>query len=201
MGLSLEVDSRTTVALVGKSGSGKSSIISLIERFYDPLKGSVVIDGVDIKSYNLRALRSHIALVSQEPTLFAGTIHENIIYGKEKATEAELSGGQKQRINLARAILKNPAILLLDEATSALDSRSESLVQDALEKMMIGRTCVVVAHRLSTIQKADSIAVIDNGRIAEKGSHSELLARGEKGSYYSLVRLQRCHTTETKQEK
>ncbi|PIA30333.1 hypothetical protein AQUCO_05600042v1, partial [Aquilegia coerulea] len=229
--LSLKVDSRTTVALVGQSGSGKSSIISLIERFYNPSRGSVVIDGVDIKSYNLRALRSQIALVSQEPTLFAGTIHDNIIYGKENTTEAEvfeattlanahefisgmkdgyktycgergvqLSGGQKQRICLARAILKNPAILLLDEATSALDSISESLVQEALEKMMLSRTCVVVAHRLSTIQKADSIAVIENRRIVEKGSHSELLAKGDKGLYYSLVRLQQYDTLEVQKQ-
>lgn len=106
----------------------------------------------------------------------------------------QLSGGQKQRIALARAILKNPSILLLDEATSALDSRSESLVQDAIEKMMVGRTCVVVAHRLSTIQKADSIAVIDNGKVAEEGSHNELLSKREKGIYYSLVKLQQNDT-------
>ncbi|KAF8399821.1 hypothetical protein HHK36_015693 [Tetracentron sinense] len=226
-GLSLKVEAGRTVALVGQSGSGKSTIIGLIERFYDPLRGSVNIDGVDIKSYNLRALRSHIALVSQEPTLFAGTIRENIIYGKENASEAEiieaatlanahefisymkdgystycgergvqLSGGQKQRIALARAILKNPTILLLDEATSALDSRSESLVQDAMENMMVGRTCVIVAHRLSTIQKSDSIAVIDKGRIAEEGNHNELLSKGEKGAYHSLVRLQQNDTLE-----
>ncbi|KAK7822547.1 abc transporter b family member 15 [Quercus suber] len=171
---------RQTVALVGQSGSGKSTIIGLVERFYDPDKGSIYIDEQEIKNYNLRILRSHIALVSQEPTLFAGTI-ENISYGKGDATESEirraamgithcgergaqLSGGQKQRIALACAILKNPSILLLDEATSALDSVSENLVQEALEKMMVGRTCVVVAHRLSTIQKADSIAVIKNGK-------------------------------------
>ncbi|XP_059633645.1 putative multidrug resistance protein [Cornus florida] len=220
-GLSLGIGAGKTVALVGQSGSGKSTIIGLIERFYDPIKGSVLIDGQDIKNYNLRKLRSHIALVSQEPTLFAGTIHQNIIYGKNDATEAEirkaailanahefissmkdgyetycgergvqLSGGQKQRIALARAILKNPAILLLDEATSALDSVSENLVQDALEKMMVSRTCVIVAHRLSTIQKSDSIAVIENGKVVEQGSHSDLLAVGNHGSYYSLIRLQ-----------
>ncbi|KAA8533236.1 hypothetical protein F0562_033231 [Nyssa sinensis] len=224
-GLSLRIESGNTVALVGESGSGKSTIIGLIERFYDPIKGSVLIDGQDIKSYNLRNLRSHIALVSQEPTLFAGTIYQNIIYGKEDATEAEirkaailanahgfissmkdgyktycgergvqLSGGQKQRIALARAILKNPAILLLDEATSALDSMSENLVQEALEKMMVGRTCVVVAHRLSTIQKSDSIAVIKNGKVVEQGSHSDLLAVGHHGSYYSLIKLQKGYS-------
>ncbi|KAM7269000.1 hypothetical protein ACFE04_024497 [Oxalis oulophora] len=220
-GLSLKIEAGRTVALVGQSGSGKSTIIGLIERFYDPQSGNVLIDGSDIRSYNLRKLRSHIALVSQEPTLFAGTIRENIMYGKEESSEAELknaaklanahefissmkdgyntycgergvqlSGGQKQRIALARAILKEPMILLLDEATSALDSVSENLVQEALEKMMVGRTCVVVAHRLSTIQKADAIAVIENGTVVEHGSHSKLLAIGRGGAYYSLLKLQ-----------
>ncbi|CAI9756333.1 unnamed protein product [Fraxinus pennsylvanica] len=223
--LSLKIEAGITVAIVGQSGSGKSTIFSLIERFYDPIKGSVLIDDHDVKSYNLRDLRSHIALVSQEPTLFAGTIYENIVYGKENTTEVEikeaailanahefissmkdgyqtycgergvqLSGGQKQRIALARAILKNPSILLLDEATSALDSLSENLVQEALEKMMVGRTCVIVAHRLSTIQKADCIIVIKNGKFVEEGSHHELLAIGDHGAYYSLIMSQRGHT-------
>ncbi|CAN0912114.1 Putative multidrug resistance protein [Linum grandiflorum] len=220
-GLNLKMDAGKTVALVGPSGSGKSTVLSLIERFYDPSKGAVFIDGQDVRNYNLRWLRSHIALVSQEPTLFAGTIAENIGYGKENARESEirkaallanahefisgmkegydtycgergvqLSGGQKQRVAIARAILKNPAILLLDEATSALDSVSEKLVQEALEKMMVGRTSVVVAHRLSTVQKSDSIAVIKNGQVAEKGSHNELIALGKRGVYYSLVKPQ-----------
>ncbi|GAA0186239.1 ATP-binding cassette [Lithospermum erythrorhizon] len=224
-GLNLKIDSGKTMALVGQSGSGKSTIIGLIERFYDPINGSVLIDNIDIKIYNLRSLRSHIALVSQEPTLFGGTILENICFGNEDATESEiksasklanahefisamkdgyktycgergvqLSGGQKQRIALARAILKNPTILLLDEATSALDNVSESLVQEALEKLMKGRTCVIVAHRLSTIKKADSIAVIKNGKVVEQGSHSELLNIGHQGSYYSLIRLQHGHS-------
>ncbi|KAG8365043.1 hypothetical protein BUALT_Bualt18G0061900 [Buddleja alternifolia] len=220
-GLSLKISAGTTVALVGQSGSGKSTIISLIERFYDPFSGSVCIDDKDIKDYNLRMLRSHIALVSQEPTLFAGTIYDNIAYGREDARESEirkaamlanahefisgmkdgyetycgergaqLSGGQKQRIAIARAILKDPAILLLDEATSALDSVSESLVQEALEKMMVGRTCIVVAHRLSTIQKSNSIVVIKDGKVVEQGSHSDLLAIGSRSAYYSLVKPQ-----------
>ncbi|KAI3779479.1 hypothetical protein L2E82_09200 [Cichorium intybus] len=220
-GLSLKIEAGKTVALVGQSGSGKSTVIGMIQRFYDPMRGSILIDERDLKDYNLRDLRSHIALVSQEPTLFAGSIRYNILYGKEEASESEirnaaelanahefissmkdgyetycgergvqLSGGQKQRIALARAILKNPTILLLDEATSALDSVSENLVQEALEKMMVGRTCVVIAHRLSTIQKSDSIAVIGNGKVVEKGSHSELLSMGNKGSYHSLIKMQ-----------
>ncbi|KAL7103501.1 hypothetical protein ACP275_08G183300 [Erythranthe tilingii] len=220
-GLSLKISAGTTVALVGQSGSGKSTIVSLIERFYDPINGSVLIDEKDVRDYNLRALRSHIGLVSQEPTLFAGTIYENIAYGRKDARESEirkaailanahefisgmkegyetycgergvqLSGGQKQRIALARAILKDPAILLLDEATSALDSVSESLVQEALEKMMVGRTCIVVAHRLSTIQKSNAIAVIKDGRVVEQGSHSDLLAMGNRSTYFSLVKPQ-----------
>ncbi|PWA78768.1 AAA+ ATPase domain-containing protein [Artemisia annua] len=219
-GLSLKIEQGTSVALVGPSGSGKSTVIGLIERFYDPLKGAVFIDEKNIKEYNLRGLRSHIALVSQEPTLFAGSILENIAYGKPSATESEirnaaalanahefisgmkdgyetycgergvqLSGGQKQRIALARAIIKNPAILLLDEATSALDTMSESLVQEALEKMMNGRTCIVVAHRLSTIQNSELIAVINDGKVVEHGCHSDLLSiRG--GVYSNLVKMQ-----------
>ncbi|KAL1811502.1 hypothetical protein ACET3Z_021567 [Daucus carota] len=219
-GLNLKIRAGNTVALVGQSGSGKSTIIGLIERFYDPLKGSVHIDERDIKDYSLRTLRAQIALVSQEPTLFAGSIYDNIAYGTPDATDSEirdaaklanahefisgmkdgyntycgdrgaqLSGGQKQRVALARAILKNPSILLLDEATSALDSVSESLVQEALEKMMNGRTCIVVAHRLSTIQKSNSIAVIKEGKVVEEGSHSDLLSiRG--GAYHALVQLQ-----------
>lgn len=222
-GFSINIEAGKSTALVGQSGSGKSTIIGLIERFYDPLRGAVKIDGRDIRSYNLRSLRKHIALVSQEPTLFAGTIKENITYGQsDKVNESEiveaakaanahdfiaglkdgydtwcgdrgaqLSGGQKQRIAIARAILKNPAVLLLDEATSALDSQSEKVVQDALERVMVGRTSVVVAHRLSTIQNCDLIAVLDKGKVVEKGTHSSLLAKGPTGAYYSLVSLQR----------
>ncbi|KAG5535026.1 hypothetical protein RHGRI_022961 [Rhododendron griersonianum] len=220
---SINIEAGRATALVGQSGSGKSTIIGLIERFYDPLNGIVKIDGRDIKSYHLRSLRNHIALVSQEPTLFAGSIRDNITYGvSDKIDEAEvievakaanahefiaclkdgydtwcgdrglqLSGGQKQRIALARAILKNPAILLLDEATSALDSQSEKVVQDALERVMVGRTSVVVAHRLSTIQNCDMIAVLDKGNVVEKGTHSSLLGKGPAGVYFSLVSRQR----------
>eukprot|EP01018_Ginkgo_biloba_P022721 Gb_08703 [translate_table: standard] len=204
-----------------QSGSGKSTIIGLIERFYDPLRGMVKIDGRDIKTYNLRCLRHHISLVGQEPTLFGGSIRDNILYGKENATELEmieaakaanahdfisglekgydtecgergvqLSGGQKQRIAIARAIIKNPNILLLDEATSALDSQSEKVVQEALDRIMVGRTSIVVAHRLGTIQNADFIAVIEDGMIVEQGSHNDLINKGEGSSYFSLVRMQ-----------
>ncbi|KAK4477406.1 hypothetical protein RD792_016627 [Penstemon davidsonii] len=226
-GFSINIEAGKSTALVGQSGSGKSTIISLIERFYDPIRGVVKIDGKDIKSYHLRAMRKHIALVSQEPTLFACTIRQNIAYGASedineveiieaaKAANAhdfiaglkngydtfcgdrglQLSGGQKQRIAIARAILKNPAILLLDEATSALDTQSEKVVQDALERVMIGRTSVVVAHRLSTIQNCDFIAVLEKGKVVEKGSHSSLLGKGPNGAYYSLVNLQRTPST------
>ncbi|KAF3622539.1 ABC transporter B family member 18 [Capsicum annuum] len=222
-GFSIKIEAGKSTALVGQSGSGKSTIIGLIERFYDPLSGVLKIDGRDIRSYHLRSLRKHIALVSQEPTLFAGTIRQNIAYGASEAVDEseiieaakaanahdfisalkdgyetlcgdrglQLSGGQKQRIAIARAILKNPGVLLLDEATSALDSQSEKVVQDALERVMIGRTSVVVAHRLSTIQNCDTIAVLDKGKIVEKGTHSSLLAKGPTGVYHSLVSLQR----------
>ncbi|XAR71206.1 Xenobiotic-transporting ATPase [Bertholletia excelsa] len=221
---SIKIEAGKSTALVGHSGSGKSTIIGLIERFYDPIKGTVKVDGRDIKTYHLRSLRDYIALVSQEPTLFAGTIRENISYGAPNAIDEseiinaakaanahdfiatlpdgydtrcgdrglQLSGGQKQRIAIARAILKNPVILLLDEATSALDSRSEKAVQEALERVMVGRTSVVAAHRLSTIQKCDMIAVLDQGKVVEKGSHSSLLAKGPLGVYHSLVNLQRA---------
>uniref|UniRef100_A0A0D9W6B3 Multidrug resistance protein n=1 Tax=Leersia perrieri TaxID=77586 RepID=A0A0D9W6B3_9ORYZ len=226
-GLSLEIGAGKTVALVGPSGSGKSTVIALIERFYDVQKGSLLIDGKDIRSYALSHLRSSIALVSQEPALFSGTIRDNIAYGAEAehaATEDEvaraaalanahefisamprgydtfvgergasqLSGGQRQRIALARAVLKDARILLLDEATSALDAASEALVQGAVDRMLrgSGRTCVVVAHRLSTVERSDTIAVVKDGRVVERGRHHELLAVGRAGTYYHLIKLQ-----------
>ncbi|KAH7568643.1 hypothetical protein ACOSQ2_011985 [Xanthoceras sorbifolium] len=219
-GFSLHVPSGTTTALVGQSGSGKSTVISLLERFYDPDSGEVHIDGVDIKKLQLRWIREKIGLVSQEPVLFATSIKENIAYGKDNATDQEirtaielanaakfidklpqgldtmvgehgtqLSGGQKQRIAIARAILKNPRILLLDEATSALDAESERIVQDALVKVMTNRTTVVVAHRLTTIRNADTIAVVYQGKLVEKGTHEELI-KDPEGAYSQLVRLQ-----------
>ncbi|KAL7140951.1 hypothetical protein ABFS83_08G021500 [Erythranthe nasuta] len=208
-----------TVAVVGGSGSGKSTVVSLIERFYDPNQGEILLDNVDIKTLQLRWLRSQMGLVNQEPALFATTILENILYGKPDATMSEveaassaanahsfitllpngystqvgergvqLSGGQKQRIAIARAMLKDPKILLLDEATSALDAGSESIVQEALDRLMIGRTTVVVAHRLSTIRNVDSIAVIQQGQVVETGTHEELIAKA--AAYANLIRFQ-----------
>ncbi|XP_057790199.1 ABC transporter B family member 4-like isoform X2 [Salvia miltiorrhiza] len=219
-GFSLEVPCGTTLALVGESGSGKSTVINLVERFYDPQLGEVLIDGINIKEFQVKWLRGKIGLVSQEPVLFALSIKENISYGKSDATltqirmaaqaanaanfidklpqgldtvvggnGTQLSGGQKQRIALARAILKDAKILLLDEATSALDAESERVVQEALDRVLINRTTLVVAHRLSTVKNADSIAVIHQGKIVEKGSHSELLQTVE-GVYNHLVKLQ-----------
>ncbi|KAF8394745.1 hypothetical protein HHK36_020962 [Tetracentron sinense] len=219
-GFSLSIPSGMTAALVGQSGSGKSTVISLIERFYDPEAGEVLIDGINLKEFQLKWIREKIGLVSQEPVLFASSIKDNISYGKDGATIEEiraatelanaakfidklpqgldtlvgehgtqLSGGQKQRVAIARAILKDPRILLLDEATSALDAESERVVQEALDRIMVNRTTVIVAHRLSTVRNADMIAVIHRGKIVEKGSHSELL-KDPDGAYCQLIRLQ-----------
>ncbi|KAK6782933.1 hypothetical protein RDI58_020729 [Solanum bulbocastanum] len=220
--LSLDIPSGKIVALVGGSGSGKSTVISLIERFYEPLSGQILLDGCDIRHLDLKWLRQQIGLVNQEPALFATTIRENILYGKSdaslediaraaKLSEAmtfinnlpdrfetqvgergvQLSGGQKQRIAISRAIVKNPSILLLDEATSALDAESEKSVQDALDRVMVGRTTVIVAHRLSTIRNADIIAVVNNGKIAETGTHEELISK-PNSAYASLAQLQQA---------
>ncbi|KAH9797569.1 ABC transporter B family member 9 [Citrus sinensis] len=218
--LCLSIPSGKTVALVGESGSGKSTVIALIERFYDPDSGHVLLDNIELPKFKLSWLRQQMGLVSQEPVLFNETIRTNIAYGKQggateeeiiAATEAsnahnfisalphgyetnvgergvQLSGGQKQRIAIARAVLKNPKILLLDEATSALDAESERVVQDALERVMVNRTTVVVAHRLTTIKNADIIAVVKNGVIAEQGSHDALMKITD-GAYASLVAL------------
>ncbi|KAH7653095.1 Xenobiotic-transporting ATPase protein [Dioscorea alata] len=219
--LNLLILAGRTHAVVGQSGSGKSTIISLIERFYEPTSGEILLDGYNMKKLQLKWLRSQMGLVSQEPALFSTSIAENILYGKEDAVMEEiieaakvanahsfiqtlpdgyktevgeggtqLSGGQKQRIAIARAVIRNPKILLLDEATSALDAESECHVQQALERVMINRTTVVVAHRLSTISNVNLIAVIKNGRIIESGTHTELMSKGENGEYAMLVRLQ-----------
>ncbi len=207
-GISLKIEKGETVALVGNSGGGKSTIVNLIPRFFDVTGGSIKIDGVDVRDYKVKSLRKSIGIVPQETFLFAGTILSNIKYGNseasmedvieaakkanahefieklEKGYETEvgergvkLSGGQKQRIAIARAILENPQILILDEATSALDNESERLVQDALEKLMKGKTTFVIAHRLSTIINSDKIVVIQQGEIKEIGKHEELLEK------------------------
>lgn len=209
-----------TIAVVGPSGSGKSTLIGLLLRFYDPEKGTLLIDGKDAKSYSLTELRNNMAMVPQDVILFGGSIRENIAYGKPTATISEiaeaarkanalefidtfpekfetlvgergikLSGGQRQRIAIARAVLKDPSILILDEATSSLDSESERVVQEALDKLMVGRTSFVIAHRLSTIRKADKIIVIDKGNVRETGTHEELILQ-ENGLYRSLSKLQ-----------
>ncbi|XP_016647152.1 PREDICTED: ABC transporter B family member 4-like [Prunus mume] len=223
-GFSLSIPSGATAALVGESGSGKSTVVSLIERFYDPVAGEILIDGINLKEFQLKWIRQKIGLVSQLPVLFTCSIKDNIAYGKDGATTEEiraaaelanaakfidklpqrldtmvgehgtqLSGGQKQRVAIARAILKDPRILLLDEATSALDAESESIVQEALDRIMINRTTVVVAHRLSTVRNADTIAVIHRGTIVEKGPHSELI-KDPEGAYSQLIRLQEMST-------
>ncbi|CAN1353022.1 ABC transporter B family member 21 [Linum perenne] len=218
--INLAIRSGQTVALVGESGSGKSTVIALLQRFYDPDSGHITLDGVQFKSLQLKWLRKQMGLVGQEPSLFNDTIRANIAYGKEgDATEAEivsaselanahvfisglaqgydtmvgergiqLSGGQKQRVAIARAVVKGPKILLLDEATSALDAESERVVQEALDRVMVSRTTVVVAHRLSTVKNADLIAVVKNGVIVEKGSHEGLMSV-KGGNYASLVAL------------
>lgn len=218
--LNFKIESGEKVALVGQSGSGKSTIINLLMRFYPVHHGCIKIDDNSITNFNLTAYRKNIGIVPQEVILFGGTIRENIAYGKPNATFDEirqaaaqanalefierfpeqyetlvgergvkLSGGQRQRIAIARAILKNPSILILDEATSSLDAHSEVLVQEALEKLMEGRTSIIIAHRLSTIKKVDRIFVIQEGTLAEVGSHLELSGLNN-GIYRNLLKLQ-----------
>ncbi|KAG6414346.1 hypothetical protein SASPL_127066 [Salvia splendens] len=185
---SLEVKAGTSVGLVGKSGCGKSTVIALIQRFYDVDSGSVKVDCVDIRLFDVEWYRKHMALVSQEPVIYSGSIRDNITFGKPDASENELSGGQKQRIAIARAIVRDPTVLLLDEATSALDVQSEQLVQEALDRVMVGRTTVVVAHRLNTIKNLDSIAYVSEGKVVERGTYSQL--KSKKGAFYDLGSLQ-----------
>ncbi|MGG7606027.1 ABC transporter transmembrane domain-containing protein [Massilia sp. BKSP1R2A-1] len=217
--LSLDIRAGETVALVGPSGAGKTTLFQLLLRFYDPQSGSIRLDGVDIRDLSLHTLRGAIGIVPQDTVIFSTSALENIRYGRVDASDEEviqvskmaaahefierlpqgygshlgergvrLSGGQRQRIAIARALLKNPPLLLLDEATSALDAESERLVQRALEAAMVGRTTLIIAHRLSTVQRADRIIVLDEGRVVESGTHAELVAHG--GVYAKLAVLQ-----------
>jgi ATP-binding cassette, subfamily B, bacterial MsbA len=223
--VTLNLPRGTTLALVGGSGAGKSTLADLLPRFYDPTRGSINIDGVDLREFDIASLRRTMGIVSQDTFLFNNSVRNNIAYGKQDATDEEillaakranayefisklpqqfdtmigdrgvmLSGGQRQRLAIARALLQNPDILILDEATSALDTVSERLVQAALEELSRDRTTLVIAHRLSTVRKADQIAVLDQGRVVEVGTHEELL---QKGGYYSRLYSLQFSNTET----
>jgi subfamily B ATP-binding cassette protein MsbA len=217
--VSLRAAPGEVVALVGRSGAGKTTIASLLPRFWDVTGGRVTLDGHDVRDLAFADLRGAIGIVPQEPALFSGSVRDNIAYARPEATDAEveaaaraahahefiarlpqgyatpvgergvkLSGGQRQRVAIARVFLKNPAVVVLDEATSSLDTESERLVEAALEELLEGRTTLIIAHRLSTVRRADRVVVLDHGRVVEEGTHAALLARG--GVYATLYQGQ-----------
>ena len=217
--INLEIEPYTTIALVGPTGAGKTTMINLLYRFYDPQEGRITIDGRDLRDLNIESMRSHMAIVLQDPILFSGTVKDNIKYGNLEATDervveiakavgahdfimklpsgydtevrergSRLSMGQRQLISLARALIADPRILIMDEATSSIDAYTELIIKQAMEKVLRGRTSIVIAHRLSTVRKADKIVVLDEGRIVEMGTHRELLGKG--GLYRELYEMQ-----------
>jgi ATP-binding cassette subfamily B protein len=218
---SLDVKPGEMIGLVGHSGAGKSTVINLISRFYDPNEGRILVDGIDMRKIKLHDLRSQLGIVLQEPYLFPGSIYENIAYAKPSADPlsvikaakaanahdfimrfadgydtqvgergARLSGGERQRISIARAILHDPRILILDEATASVDTETEKQIQEAIERLIAGRTTFAIAHRLSTLRNADRLVVVEKGKIAEVGTHDELLAK-EDGIFRKLVDMQK----------
>jgi len=217
--INLTIEPGDIVGIVGTTGSGKSTLINILMRFYDHYEGEIFVDGHNIKELSLEYYRSKIGYVQQEPMMFSDTIFNNIAYGKPDAHVEEvihaadianahefiarqpdgydsmlgergigLSGGERQRISIARAVLKNPSLLIFDEATASVDSETENLIQEAIERLIKGRTTLMIAHRLSTLRKANKIIVVDQGKIIENGSHEELMAL--KGKYYKLVEIQ-----------